>query len=258
MVEVLATTLAFPTVLLTVPLGVVLLYWLLVVAGAFELPSHGAHDGIDLGGADGGLHGDAGHDGIGDGAEGLAALLTALHLRSAPITVVLSVLVLVAWLLCAASVPLVAQATGGHPGWLIGLGVLLAALLVALPLTSLLVRPLGGLFVVHQARRHEDLLGRECTVETGRADNKFGQARLEDGGAGLLLQIRCDGPGVLKRGDRALLLYWDEARQAYAVEPMDRAEKARSQAAEEPSPAGGTSLEGEDEASERGSRKEQV
>jgi hypothetical protein len=235
MTEAFAIALSFPTVFLTVPLGVVLLYWLLVVAGAFDLPTHGAHDGIGLDGH-GASHGGGHHHGL-DGAEGLAALLSALKLRSAPVTVVLSLLVLVA-----------------------GLGLLLGALLLALPLTSLLVRPLGDLFVVHEARRHKDLLGHECVVETGRADKGFGQARLEDGGAGLILQIRCDTDGGLRRGDRALLLYWDEARQAYVAERMDRAEGARPRdrvAADVKVPSGEAPEEVERKADAQAARKEQ-
>jgi hypothetical protein len=256
MAEALATVLLFPTVLLTVPLVVVLLYWLMVVVGAFNLPTHGAHDGIELDGLDGGFHGGAHHHG-----EGLAALLSSLHLRSAPVTVVLSVLVLVAWLLCAGGFPLATRMIQGPPGWAIGLGVLLAALLMALPLTSVLVRPLGKLFVVHEARRHRDLLGSECVVETGRVDGRFGQARLEDGGAGLVLQIRCDAEGGLTRGDRALLLYWDEARQAYVVERLDRAEGAaprvRAATAGEKQPPREIAEGDEEKEGARGARKEQ-
>jgi hypothetical protein len=258
MTEAFAIALSFPTVFLTVPLGVVLLYWLLVVAGAFDLPTHGAHDGIGLDGH-GASHGGGHHHGL-DGAEGLAALLSALKLRSAPVTVVLSLLVLVAWLLCAGAMPVVLRLGGGPPGWLAGLGLLLGALLLALPLTSLLVRPLGDLFVVHEARRHKDLLGHECVVETGRADKGFGQARLEDGGAGLILQIRCDTDGGLRRGDRALLLYWDEARQAYVAERMDRAEGARPRdrvAADVKVPSGEAPEEVERKADAQAARKEQ-
>jgi hypothetical protein len=201
--ELLTTLFSFPTVALTVPLGAALLYWLLVVAGAFELPTHGA-DG----------HG----EGLLEGAEGAATVLSALRLRSAPLTVVLSVVTLMAWLLCAAGAPLLGRALGAPLGWLSGSALLVGSLLAAVPLTSLLVRPLSPLFEVHHARRREDLLGRECVIETGRVDSSFGQARMEDGGAGLLLQVRIDGGRPLERGDRVVLVQWDEPREAFLVE----------------------------------------
>lgn len=277
MAEVLAAALAFPTVLLTIPLGVVLLYWLLVVAGAFELPTHGTegglhldhgglhldHGGLHMDHADihldhGGAHVDGGDTTHGGSAEGLAALLTMLRLNSAPLTVVFSVEILTSWLLCMGSVSISTHTLGGPPGWLLGAGILLVVLLVALPITVLAIRPLGGLFQVHEASRNKDFLGRECIVDTGKVDKTFGWGKLEDGGAGLLIQIRNDEDVPIRRGDRVLLLYWDESRQAYVVEPMGPIEGQRERVARGSVPAERTSQISEEPISEQSSRKEQA
>ena len=52
---------------------------------------------------------------------------------------------------------------------------------------------------------------------------RFGQAEMADGGAGLLLHVRCaDDDNGLGRGDEALVLEYDEQRDVYLVEPMKR------------------------------------
>ncbi|HEX3761584.1 MAG TPA: hypothetical protein VHW23_22960, partial [Kofleriaceae bacterium] len=61
--------------------------------------------------------------------------------------------------------------------------------------------------------------GHVCTITTGRVDNRFGQATIEDGGTVLDIAVRCDRPGALARGDRALVIEFDRERQAYLVEP---------------------------------------
>lgn len=58
-------------------------------------------------------------------------------------------------------------------------------------------------------------------MKTGNVDRRFGQAELNDGQTGLLLRVRCDDEDALKRGDRALIVDWDEEANAFAVEPME-------------------------------------
>jgi hypothetical protein len=42
---------------------------------------------------------------------------------------------------------------------------------------------------------------------------------VEDGGAGLIVQIRADA-GSLRRGDRVVLVYFDEESRVYQVEKL--------------------------------------
>src|SRR3954464_14991242 len=129
MAEVFVLALSFPSVVFTVLLGVVLIYWAFVMVGVIHIGegSEGALDGHlgDIGGghADvgdfGGGHADVGDiggggdghadfgDGGGDGHGGdggdadaddgghgmLPALMSALHLRSVPATVVFSLII---------------------------------------------------------------------------------------------------------------------------------------------------------------------
>jgi len=218
MQEFLDTAFSLPTVLFTGTLGVVLLYWVTVMVGALDLDvldPGGAADGVD-----GAMELDADVDLDADGAVGgLAGVLTALRLRHAPVTVTFSVLTLLGWLGSFFGSRYLAPLIPGG-AWLGSLAVLVAAVALALPLTSLLTRPLAPLFVTRAARSNRDLVGSVVTIKTGSVDRRFGQAELHDGQAGLLVRVRCDDEEALAKGDQALIVEWDEEANAFAVEPM--------------------------------------
>ncbi|MEI7893995.1 MAG: hypothetical protein WCI05_12955 [Myxococcales bacterium] len=243
--ELLGVALAFPTVVFTVLLGVVLVYWLFVVMGAVHIDllggaAHGTFEGSADAAADGAMDAAMHHavDGVLDGASkgvaeagaeqlhmadngGVAHALGSLKLRSAPATVVSSLLVTFSWLVSVLAIQGLQAFVPSVAGVVAGVVVLVVAPLVALPMTSLAVRPLAPLFVPHQAKGNRDLVGRVCVVRTGTVDDTFGEATLEDGGAGLVVRVRVDGMDQLQRGDQALIVAWDEDRQTFTVAPMD-------------------------------------
>jgi hypothetical protein len=252
--EVLILALSFPSVVFTVLLGVVLIYWTFVMVGVIHIGegSEGALEGhIDgatkglmegavdhLGGghADvgdiGGGHGDADFGDGGDGADGgdaddggdsqgaLAAIMSALHLRSAPATVIFSLIITFAWLVSVVTMQVVTRMAPGLAGPLLSLAVLLGSFVLALPLTSVAARPLAKVFAPKHAPVKSDFIGRTCTVRTGSVSHKFGEATLQDGGAGLVLRIRVEGGKQLGRGEQALIVDYDAERETYLVEPM--------------------------------------
>jgi hypothetical protein len=233
--EFLAASLSFPTVVFTVLLLVAVGYWLLVILGTIGLDVLDFdHGGGEAAGADAGGHVDLDHGADGHGADGhdahhdhghsgeglglLTTLLWALKLDTVPMTIVLSLVFFWAWL---ASHLAMHYVVGYEAHWSIEVGLFVAAIAVALPLTSLSVRPIVPLFRSHPGQRRAALLGKVVTVDTSVVDAGFGTAKAEDGGAGLIVQIRCDVPNSLKRGDRALVLSFDEAREVYEVTPID-------------------------------------
>jgi hypothetical protein len=98
--------------------------------------------------------------------------------------------------------------------------VLLAAPILALPLTVVAVRPLSRVFVEKRVTSRSDLIGKTCVVRTGKVTEVFGEGTLEDGGAGLVVRVRVDGDQALRRGDQALIVEWDAKRDAFVVEPL--------------------------------------
>jgi hypothetical protein len=233
--EFLAAILAFPTVVFTILLGVVIAYWLFVLLGALDINvlghghghdlhvdghGHGHFDGhgYDGHGHDG--HGHDGQDGHGDhDAEetgGLAGLIHTFGLSGVPVTLMLSLLILASWAFCLGAVQLLG---GGGRSWA-DVATPLLSFVLALPVTAGLIRPLRRFYTTLPAPRHRDLLGKVCTITTLRVDERYGQAEVADGGAGLIVQVRSTGSG-LSRGDRALI--FDYKNEVFHVAPVDEA-----------------------------------
>ena len=218
MLEILHIALAFPAVLFTVLLGVAVVYWGFVILGALDIDVLGGGD-VDLdGAAEGALDGTM--DGV-DAGIADAGILSALGLRRAPLTVSISILALLAWVICLLLVHYLGGAGGLLPRWLLGILILAGALFLAVPLTGLLCRPLAPLFEVAEGKRRADYIGSACTVTTGRVDAGFGQARIQAGGDVLDIQVRCDRDSAFARNQQALIIDYDESRQAYLIETMD-------------------------------------
>lgn len=225
MTEFLQTSLTFPTVIWSVVFAVCLLFWLVAAAG---LAGHD-HAHLDGGPADGGsvdvshpadLHG-VGHahhadpDHASETAQ-TAGMLSRLGLGGVPLTLVLTLLSFCGWattyfvqLFVLSRLP---EAARPLPGLLVMLGALIPALL----LTKVLVRPLRPVFRKLGGAAPRSVVGMSGTVTTPVADERSGMAAVEDGGAGLLLQIRTQGE-TLQRGERVVLLSYLPAENAYLV-----------------------------------------
>jgi hypothetical protein len=260
--EVLRLALSFPCVVYTVLLGVVLVYWLFVVVGAIHIGegSDGALDGFDpegaIGASKGALEGAAkgalqGHlDGMADGAgdvgdvadggdagdggdgesnetSAVGLLINALHLRSVPATTILSLIITFSWLTCTIGMQLVSRDVPRGSAALVAWLVFAVSPILALPLTSIAARPLAKVFGHRQATQHTDLIGKTCVVRTGTVSKTFGEALLEDGGAGIVVRVRIDRELAVKRGDQMLIVDYDREHESFLVEPVDELLKQR-------------------------------
>lgn len=219
--ELVEASLSFPTVVFTIALGIALFYWLFVLLGALDIDLLGggdaAGDGIGDAGGDAGGGGD-GHDG-GD-LDGGHGVWSALGLGSVPLTISVSVILLVCWCGSLLAMHYLGRVTALGSSSLLPVAVLLGVLIVGLPLAGLLVRPLAPVFRMSPGKSQDDYVGHLCTISTGYVDAKFGQAVVEDkGGTVMDIQVRCDREGVLARGHKALILEYDRGREAYVVEP---------------------------------------
>lgn len=245
--------LSFPVVPLTVLMGIVVCYWTFVIIGVigFE-PLDGSTEGaakaageaatgaIKAAGdaASGALKAlssakgieapSAGHDfdvGAVKAVKGLvedASLLSWLGLGKVPITVASSAVVFFSWFLSVLGMTHLAPLFGEPPGALVRVGVLGLALVAAIFASSLALRPFHRLFQTSPAfRRETEVLGRVCTVTSGRVDATFGTATFNDGGAGLNLHVVCAKKNELKKGAQAVILSFDPVKDVYEVEPVD-------------------------------------
>ena len=246
----LAALFSFPTAIWSVLLAISLVYWRFVmsglvhlgegadgagdgladgassaVKGAFEgAGAHGADapDGPDVDGDVDGGHGDADVDGP-DGHGPLHGFLAIFRMRDVPVTVSFSLVVFFAWTTCLVATA-VASKLGYDPNLLVrALAGLIGAPLLSLPLAKLATRPIAPLLMTKKAKSSKDLIGKTCTIRTGKADASFGEAVVKDTGADLVLRVRVDGGSSLSRGQEGLIVGFDEEREEYIVASMEEA-----------------------------------
>ncbi len=223
MQEFLHEILSFPTVVFTVVLGIAAVYWLLVIIGALGL------DMLDADHGDGG-HGDAGGDGHGHDGDGhgsfIGWLFGPLKLNTVPLTIVVSLIAFFGWLISHFSGHFL---TASHSSVMTEIGLLIMAFVLGVLVTAIVVRPLAPLFRTHPAAHRVALVGKVVTIDTSRVDTTFGMAKADDGGPGLIVQVRCDHPNELGRGHRALVVSYDEVREVYEVASLGDILPDRSQ-----------------------------
>lgn len=190
--ELIEASLRFPTVVFTIGLGIALIYWLFVLLGALDIDL--------LGGAD-------------DASDVDGGVMSKLGLGVVPVTISISFILLVGWVVSLLVMHYVSVS------W-VSMALLPGALIAGMLVTNVLVRPIAPVFRIKEGKSNRDYVGHTCTIDTGHVDEGFGQATVEDGGTVLVIPVRCDRTGKLARGDKALIIDFDEARQAYLVEPV--------------------------------------
>lgn len=193
----------FPTVFFTFLLALSAVYWLLTVLGFVGIE---ALD-LDL-----------------DGADSVASLnvfsglLFRLGLNGVPVTIVISLISLIGWIFCFLAVYFV------YPWipvrWLqviVGIPVIVMVLYFSALITAQLIKPLRPVFLASNQEVQKQILGQVAVVRTGEVDRNFGEAYLEDGGAGLIVKVRSYKDEVFKRGERVVLLEYVAGENIYRV-----------------------------------------
>ena len=202
MTEFVATATSFPAVVWTVLVLISLGFW--AISGLLDLD---LDLDLDVGGDVGGGGGDVDVDPTSTSTSTSTSVLSTLGLSRAPLAVVATVISLVGWLVTMLIVLTVASAGS----WLLGPLVLLASLVVALAAAGQVARLLAPVYDPNRGTSHAELVGRICTVRTGRVDAGFGQAEVLDAsGASHLIQVRCPTRNELTRGSTALVVDVDD------------------------------------------------
>lgn len=236
----LALALSFPTVVYTVLLGVALVYWVFVMVGAahvnllgdgaadaaVDAALDGAAKGALEGAAKGVLEAAADHGGelhAADAPPGYAGIVAALKLRSVPATVVMSSILLFSWIFAMLGMRVIEalHPTSGIAFTMLKVGLLVVAPALAVFPAALAVRPFARVFTPMKATTHDALVGKLCTIRTGTVTDRFGEATLEDGGAGVVVRVRVESGERLARGDQAVIVGYDADKQEFTVASMD-------------------------------------
>lgn len=213
MTELLHTALAFPTVVFTVMLVVATMWWLLVLLGVLDLDLPFLPD-LDA-------------DVDGDATGPLGAALAFFGLTRVPAAVGGSLVVLFAWLLTLLGLQLLGRVVPG-----IAASVLLSTLVALIALVTgafaagLVGRELAPVFATVEALGRHELVGKVCRITSPTVDPNQGRAELDDGAAGLILEVRRPNGATLHRGDEAVIFDYDSDREVFLVAPLEGNDKA--------------------------------
>jgi hypothetical protein len=178
--------LAFPAVLFSFLLVVVIGYWILALLGVLDVE---------------------------DGEVGFFG--------GVPLSISLSLLVAFTWFLSLVGTVLIAPVdTPLRIG--LGAGVLLAALVLGALATRLVVVPLRRLFAGAAEPTRKDFVGRVCVVRTSTVTEDFGQAEVTAAdGSSAIVQIRLAGEGNLGLGSRVVTYDYDSTGEFFWVSPLE-------------------------------------
>ncbi len=199
---------SFPTFIYTFVLAICVLYWLIAVLGIVDI------DLLDIEGLDADF--DTGSDVNSPNA--LSGVMLKFGLNGVPVTIIVSFLSLFGWLLSYYSVhflsPLIPQ---GLFYYLFGLLVLIVTFWLAVLLTGMIVKLLRPFFHKVEQQTIKRVLGQSAVVRTSKVTDSFGEAFLNDGGAGLIIKVRSMNDQTFVKGDKVVLLEYLETNNTYRV-----------------------------------------
>lgn len=244
MMEVLTTALSFPSVIFTVLLGFVVLFWTSVIIGGIDPHAFDGDADLHVDGhidvhadvhADAHADADHGHADHGEyhGGGMLTSLLTFLNFGTVPISMIFSATVLFGWVST-----MLLQLTAGP--WLASLMPVAAASTVvfttagiaSLIATGFATRPLRGAFKIESRHAEQTIVDCVCTIATTKVTENFGQALYETSGAPLNLSVRCPRTNKLQKGSKAVIVGYDTDSNTYEVGELEP-ESATAPAAKE-------------------------
>lgn len=195
--------LSFPTIIFTIALVFSMLFWMVAILGMLDI-SFLDFTEMDI-------------DSEGQ-PSAVSGIIMRLGLTGVPITVIVTLISLIGWFICYHLVDLVFPfIPEGVLTFLAGIPVFISVLYVSARITALIIRPLRPLFIKMEQNVENLLMGQVAIVRTSRVDERFGEAILEDGGAGLILKVRASEGNKFTRGDRVVLIEHLEKSDAFRI-----------------------------------------
>ena len=199
---------SFPTVIYTVPLIVCIAYWLVAVLGMVDIEILDIDMDGDIDAADSAA-----------AQSGIAGLLMRLGLTGVPLTVIVTLIAAIGWL---SSYYTVYYLQPIIPDLLIftvpfKLGTLFTTLIFSTLLTAQIIKPIRALVKKLDIDETKHIVGQTITVRSGTVDQTKGEGVMDDGGAGLILNIRSSGNDTFKKGDLVVAIEEINDQNLYRV-----------------------------------------
>lgn len=196
---------AFPVIIFSTLLTLCVLYWLVAAIGIFSVDCLD----VDIDGIDSELP-----------STGLGGLLMKFGFHEVPMTLIITLISLFGWamsyfacrfmLIHLYELPLIY--------YLVGVIAFIVTLLIAIYLTAWVIKPIRPFFSkLNGVNNHQTLIGQTVEIRSSSVSITKGEAIYEDGGAGLILQVRADESCQFKRGDKAVLLSYNVTHNSYEI-----------------------------------------
>lgn len=185
----------------------VLVYWLTVVLGFADL------DAFDI---DIDIESDVNTD---VSVGWFNHVLYFFNLGQVPLMLFLSFLALPMWLIAIATTDLL-----GLDSVIMSFVLLLPNFVLSLFIAKLLTQPFVTLFdrLERDAEENIQIIGKVCTVVLNTTDDKMGQARLEERGSVLMLNVLTREGTVLQKGQTGLVIDYIPEKSYYIIEPYEK------------------------------------
>ena len=198
----------YPTSIYTVLIGVLVVFWLFAIIGALDIDIISFDSDVDLG-----INVDADIE-----VPGFVGLLHTLGFTGVPVTIVLTILIFLAWIFTyIVSAYLIPMLPTVLFRVLVGTVTLIGSFILAVPITTKIVSPLRKLAMQNRAKSNKDYLGGICKITSQTVDEEFGQGEIDNKAAGIIVRIRAASPNEMKKGDIVRPISYDEKDNVFHV-----------------------------------------
>ncbi|MBG2838147.1 MULTISPECIES: OB-fold-containig protein [Morganellaceae] len=200
-------SLAFPSIIFSALLIIISFYWLCAAFGLLDIDLFNIDSELD----------------INVDATGLAGWLTKLGLAGIPVTIILTLFTLFGWFISYFTNYWIINAIEtSFIRYLTGFIAFIITSFIALNLTAVCLKPIRKkLMSRNKPKSVHQLIGKLAIVRSANVTENKGEAVLEDGGAGLILQIRAPETENIKRGDSVVIISYDALTHSYQVVTED-------------------------------------
>lgn len=200
-------SLAFPSIIFSALLIIISFYWLCAAFGLLDIDLFNIDSELD----------------INVDATGLAGWLTKLGLAGIPVTIILTFFTLLGWFISYfTNYWIISAIETSFIRYLTGFVAFIITSFIALNLTAICLKPIRKkLMSRNKPKSVHQLVGKLALVRSINVTENKGEAVLEDGGAGLILQIRAPETENIKRGDSVVIISYDAPTHSYQVVTED-------------------------------------
>ncbi|WPC98657.1 OB-fold-containig protein [Proteus terrae] len=200
-------SLAFPSIIFSALLIIISFYWLCAAFGLLDIDLFNIDSELD----------------INVDATGLAGWLTKLGLAGIPVTIILTFFTLFGWFISYfTNYWIISAIETSFIRYLTGFVAFIITSFIALNLTAVCLKPIRKkLMSRNKPKSVHQLVGKLALVRSTNVTENKGEAVLEDGGAGLILQIRAPETENIKRGDSVVIISYDAPTHSYQVVTED-------------------------------------